>query len=131
MQPVNVFQNPQVVTQTVPTPPVYAPPPPVVPVYPESQGLAQQAYQGGGMPKKRRKPSHPPPAPPVTTLLVTEDLIGPLGGHSDMGVIGGKLQLFFNEISSGVWSSRLNIPGIFCRKWNRITANSCISRDIP
>ena len=57
--PVNVFPNPaagggpaqghvqpqQYIEQPVPTPPVFAPPPPVVPVYPEGQvPVAQQVY---------------------------------------------------------------------------------------
>ena len=58
--PVNVFPNPvagggpaqgyvsqpqQIIQQPVPTPPVFAPPPPVVPVYPEGQvPVAQQVY---------------------------------------------------------------------------------------
>ena len=54
-QPINVFPNPgamqqqqmhpqmQIIQQPVPTPPVFAPPPPVVPVYPEGQiPVAQQ-----------------------------------------------------------------------------------------
>ena len=93
---VDMFHQP---SQAVPTPPVMAPPPPVVPVYAPAGGASSGDV--GGLPydpynanvKKRRKPPaappQPPPAPPVTTLLVTEEKTN-MQSAAELGVIGGK-----------------------------------------
>ena len=112
MQPaVNVnFQSPPPVWQPVPTPPVCAPPPPVVPVYPEGQPVdIQQAYS---LPKKRRKPS-PPPAPPVTTLLVTEEKGGGMMSAAELGVIGGKSELRDADIPTVARSLLSPFPSVY------------------